>query len=132
VTASGFEDQHAAALEAGCDGYLRKPFSEEDLFEMLQKHLGVRFRYAEESAAIPPLNGGAEAVAQALASLPAPVRARLRRALEQLDVAAVQGVLDEIRGLNGDASDTLRALTANYQYGQLLHIIDDVESGGSS
>jgi len=132
VTASGFEDQHAAALEAGCDGYLRKPFSEEDLFEMLQKHLGLRFRYAEESAAIPPVNGGAEAVAQALASLPAPVRARLRRALEQLDVAAVQGVLDEIRGLNGDASDTLRALTANYQYGQLLHIIDDVESGGSS
>src|SRR5260370_42213650 len=75
VTASGFEDQHAVALEAGCDGYLRKPFSEEDLFEMLQKHLGVRFRYAEESAAIPPGNGGPGAGAPGLAVAATPVAA---------------------------------------------------------
>ena len=131
VTASGFEDQHAAAMGAGCDGYLRKPFMEEDLFKMLQKYLGVHFRYTEEPAAIPPANGGVEAVAQALGSLPGSLRARLRSALAQLDVAAVQGVVDEIEGLDGDVSNTLRALTANYQYGQLLHIIDDVDSVSS-
>src|SRR5260370_36178675 len=84
VTASGFEDQHAAALEAGCDGYLRKPFSEQDLFEMVQKHLGVRFRYAEESAAIPPVNAGAHVRAHALAPLPPPGRARVRTAPAKL------------------------------------------------
>jgi hypothetical protein len=52
-------------------------FTEEDLLEMLRKHLSLRFRYAEEPAEVTPVNGGAEAVAQALAALPASLRARL-------------------------------------------------------
>jgi hypothetical protein len=55
--AGGFEDQDAAALDAGCDGYLRKPFREEDLFEMLREYLGVRFQYTEEEAPVPAVKG---------------------------------------------------------------------------
>src|SRR5262249_26688987 len=94
MTASGFEEQHAGAREAGWDGFLRKPFAEADLIGLLQKHLGVHFHYAEGPAADPSVNGGVEAVAQALASLPAPLRASLHAALVDLDIAAVGRALE--------------------------------------
>ena len=67
-------------------------------------------------------------MASVLASLPSALRARLRSALTALDVEAIQHVLDEIGRLDGMASDTLRVLIANYQYGPLLRIIDDIDS----
>ena len=39
VTASSFEDPRAAAREAGCDGFLRKPFDDTDLFDFLHQYL---------------------------------------------------------------------------------------------
>ncbi len=50
ITASVFEEQRAEALKIGCDDFVRKPFRENEIFEMLQKHLGVRYVYAEEQA----------------------------------------------------------------------------------
>jgi signal transduction histidine kinase/ligand-binding sensor domain-containing protein/CheY-like chemotaxis protein len=131
MTASSFEDPRSAARQAGCDGFLPKPFDDSDLFDLLGQHLGVRFVYADGDPETASGNGSPSAVARSLASLPVPLRARLRKALTQLDVAAIQRVLDEIGGTNSDASDTLRALTANYQYGQLLRIIDNVDSRSS-
>ena len=43
VTASAFGDTRQEALEAGCADYLPKPFRAEQLFALLQTHLGVRF-----------------------------------------------------------------------------------------
>jgi len=128
VTASSVEDPRAAAREAGCDGFLRKPFDEGELLDFLHQYLGVRFTYVEEKPAGAPASGGRAAVANVLVSLPAASRAKLRSAIAALDVAGIQSVLDGIAGLNREGSETLRALAANYQYGQLLRIIDDVES----
>jgi signal transduction histidine kinase/ligand-binding sensor domain-containing protein/CheY-like chemotaxis protein len=134
VTASSFAvvDPRAAAMEAGCDDYLPKPFDEADLFDILRQHLGVRFVYAEAEPAGVPGSAGAAAVAAMVASLPPPLRAKLRNALIELDVETVQLVLDVIGDLSSDASETLRTLTTNYQYGDLLRIIEKVESKMSS
>jgi CheY-like chemotaxis protein len=128
VTASTFENPRAAAREAGCDGFLPKPFDEAALFDFLHEHLGVRFVYAEADIAKVTGTVGLAAVAAVLVSLPVPLRAKLRNALAQLDVATVQAVLDEIGRRDSDGADTLRALTANYQYGDLLRLIEDLDS----
>jgi len=45
VTASVLEEEKEIILSAGCDDFVRKPFRQETIFEMLSKHLGVRFIY---------------------------------------------------------------------------------------
>jgi two-component system sensor histidine kinase/response regulator len=48
LTASAFEEQRLAILEAGCDDFLRKPFREEQLFEKIAHYVGVRYIYESQ------------------------------------------------------------------------------------
>jgi len=45
LTASVLEEEKAIVLSAGCDDFVRKPFKEQVLFEILTKHLGVQYIY---------------------------------------------------------------------------------------
>ena len=45
VTASVFRDKKNQVLEAGCDDFIAKPFRHEDIFTVIQKHLGVKYIY---------------------------------------------------------------------------------------
>ncbi|MFB2891498.1 ATP-binding protein [Aerosakkonemataceae cyanobacterium BLCC-F50] len=47
VTASVLEEERAIVLSAGCDDFVRKPFVEHTIFDILAKHLGVKYIYAE-------------------------------------------------------------------------------------
>ena len=47
LTASVLEEEKAIVLSAGCDDFVRKPFSEQTIFDMLAKHLGVKYIYEE-------------------------------------------------------------------------------------
>ena len=41
LTASVMDDAHNRCLKAGCDGYLSKPFKQEELYALLAKYLSV-------------------------------------------------------------------------------------------
>jgi CheY-like chemotaxis protein len=43
LTASAFEEEREVVLVAGCDDLVRKPFREGEIFDVLHRHLGVRF-----------------------------------------------------------------------------------------
>ena len=45
LTASVFANEEATVADAGCDGYLRKPFKTTDLLTHIQQLLGVEYRY---------------------------------------------------------------------------------------
>jgi signal transduction histidine kinase/CheY-like chemotaxis protein len=45
LTASVLEEEKAIVLSAGCDDFVRKPFSEQTIFDTLAKHLGVKYTY---------------------------------------------------------------------------------------
>lgn len=47
ITASVLKDDKNIILSAGCDDFVRKPFEESIIFEMIEKHLGVRYVYEE-------------------------------------------------------------------------------------
>jgi two-component system sensor histidine kinase/response regulator len=47
LTAHAFEDHRATVLAAGCDDFLAKPFSAEDIFRKMTDHLGVSFELTE-------------------------------------------------------------------------------------
>ena len=45
LTAQALESDELQALEAGCDGYLRKPYEAAQIFEKMAQHLGLTYRY---------------------------------------------------------------------------------------
>ncbi|MGF1933870.1 MAG: ATP-binding protein [Nostoc sp. ChiQUE02] len=50
LTASVLEEERAIVLSAGCDDFLRKPFTEHSIFDTLAKHLGVKYIFAENNS----------------------------------------------------------------------------------
>ncbi|HBL60460.1 MAG TPA: hybrid sensor histidine kinase/response regulator, partial [Cyanobacteria bacterium UBA8803] len=51
LTASAFEERRGEILAAGSDDFVRKPFTEEVIFEKIGQYLGVRYVYED----LPPL-----------------------------------------------------------------------------
>lgn len=47
VTASAFEEDRAAVLRLGANEYLRKPFKENDIFDLLKKFLNMDYIYSD-------------------------------------------------------------------------------------
>lgn len=50
LTASAFEEQRAKILDAGCDDFVAKPFTEEVIFDKLIQHLGVKFIFKDKDS----------------------------------------------------------------------------------
>ncbi|MDB9525363.1 ATP-binding protein [Oscillatoria sp. CS-180] len=47
LTASAFEESRSEVLAAGCDDFVRKPFQESAIFDVMAKHLSIEYRYEE-------------------------------------------------------------------------------------
>ncbi len=49
TTASAFEEERQAVLALGCDDFIRKPFTQNEILEKLAKHLDVLYLYEEQT-----------------------------------------------------------------------------------
>jgi len=120
-TASAFEEERVMVLSAGCDDFLRKPFHEQDVFDMLAKHLGVRYVYADEPPASPVASGERYRLdAAMLNGLPSDMLANLRAAADTADMELAQFVIARIRPLNAPLADALAELVDKYRFDLLL------------
>jgi CheY-like chemotaxis protein len=122
LTASVFNEQSAEILEAGCDDILHKPFRAKDIFAMLARFLGVRYRYAaaEDAAArsAPPPD------AERLASLSEALRQALRVAAIGLDVEGTGAVIEQIRSVDAPLAAGLQTLADDYRFTEILALLD--------
>ncbi|ACY14719.1 response regulator [Haliangium ochraceum] len=55
MSASSFDPDHSLSREAGCDGFLAKPFDREALLAMLAEHLVLTWRYRQPMAESSPM-----------------------------------------------------------------------------
>ncbi|MBD1927232.1 PAS domain S-box protein [Trichocoleus sp. FACHB-90] len=124
LTASALEFEEAAVLEAGCDDFIRKPFQEEEIFESLDKHLGVSFIY-EESTAVPnAISAKPLALSAAdIAVLSKDLLARLRQAIVEGDLEQITALLEEVHLQNEVLANALLSLANQYQFDQLLTLL---------
>jgi CheY-like chemotaxis protein len=131
LTASAFEEDRERVLLEGCDDFVRKPFREDEIFDMLAKHLGVRFVYDEEPAQ-PAVAQPAEAqdilTPAALAALPAGWIADLQQATIRADLNLILNLIEQIRGQNPALADALADLARNFEYKKILTLIE--QAGG--
>jgi CheY-like chemotaxis protein len=122
LTASAFEEERREILQAGFDDFVRKPFRESDLFEVLEKHLGVRFVYEaiDRSLDIAP------DAALSLAAMQPAWLSDLRQATLACDVAWIETLIQQIQDQDPDLAAALRALAHDFEYDQITALIDAV------
>jgi CheY-like chemotaxis protein len=134
VSASFSEEEREVALSKGCDDFLRKPFREMDIFDLMHKHLGVRFVYEESNrvagskvAGSRQQAGGKEVLTpDALAGLPNELQTGLQQAVERIDLTATKRLIEQIRQHNPALADTLAELVNNYRFDRLQELFEEI------
>jgi signal transduction histidine kinase/DNA-binding NarL/FixJ family response regulator len=124
LTASAFESDRKLILSEGCDDFVRKPFVEEEIYEKLEKHLGVTF-LTEEG---PETTAGAVApetplTAEAVSALPEEWRAGFRKATADADYARLLAMVAEIRPNHPAAARSFAGLVESFQYEKILELL---------
>lgn len=132
LTASAFEEDRAVILATGCDDFIRKPFRTSEIFDVLTKHLGVRFIYADEedhatSAGGEPYSAGARVTPAALGLLPPDLVANLRTTLGLGKVRLIRQVIDQIREYDAPLADALSHLVTTFRFDELITLIDTLK-----
>ncbi len=134
LTASAFDEDRAVILSGGCDDFVRKPFRQEELFEVFHKHLGVKFIYEKE------LDGtdGADVIPtdQLSATHLSVLKLEQRKALHE---AAMQADAERIKALTASFQDdhpeivhALRALVHNFRFDVIMEVSAEYLSAESA
>ena len=94
LSASAFNEEKESMLQAGCHSFMRKPFREAELFNVLSQHLPVEFIYEEEI----PLENKNEPTASEKIDSNVPIRwlAKLEEAALVIDTDEMSTLIDEI------------------------------------
>jgi CheY-like chemotaxis protein/two-component sensor histidine kinase len=122
LTASSFEEERQQILAAGCDDFLSKPWREQQLYDMLRKHLGLSFVY-DEAAAAPAMDPAR------LAGLARPLRESLAAALQRLDVEAVEQALESVSRHDPALAELIAPLVQGFQYQRLAELLQAASEG---
>jgi len=124
ITASSFEEDKADILAAGCDDFLRKPFRENTLFQMMSQHLGVQFIYeTPDDVSATGEMGEYSLLPEMMAALPLDDLTSLAEAIELSDVVWANEIINKIRPSQPELALRLSRLVNNFEYGVILDAI---------
>ena len=125
LTAHALEEEKRTILAAGCDDLVRKPFRELEIFEMLSRHLRLKFLYADapRSKTAPEPPGPASSTRQ-VEGLPAELLRDLRKSVIELDTARTQALLKNVADHNAALGQALSTVAAQLDYKRLLKLLE--------
>lgn len=122
VSASVLSEDREKVLLSGADAFLKKPFTGEEVYDLLQKHLGVEYRYAEETmSSSGKAPGLSESSPLLLDQLPANLVAEIRESAISLDVDRLHELLGQVARYDGSIAERMRDLIENYDFKSLQH-----------
>jgi signal transduction histidine kinase/CheY-like chemotaxis protein len=131
LTASTFEEEKSSVLSSGCDDFVRKPFRESTLFEMMAKYLGVSYIYEASRE----LNLIREHLItdfllepSALTVMPEHWLAQLEEAAIALDEELIIELLDRIPDEHTLLAKALKNKVDDFDFDDIIHLIQGVSS----
>jgi PAS domain S-box-containing protein len=124
LTASAFEEDRKLVISAGCDDFVRKPFRESEIFEMMEKHIGVRFVYEEdEKTCQESENRDTEPNTEDWAAVPKELSDALQDATVRADMNRIAEIIDQIGKFDKNIGDMLRRMAEGFEYAEILRMI---------
>lgn len=139
LTASAFQDEESEAIAAGFDGFVRKPFREQTIFETIAQHLQVNYLYANLSTGLTSdLSSGFRSRAtpsprrslqQDLKTLPDRWLKQMRQAAREADFFELERLIQQLPADRAAIAHQLRHLLNQYDYDRLQALLTSSLSG---
>jgi CheY-like chemotaxis protein len=127
VTASIFVGQRKEVLAAGMDDLVLKPYRRGEIFECIERQLGVRYRWSE--AATGALRSPTAALSlEALAGLPHALRAEFRNAVVMLDRERITRIIARIREMDPELGSALTRSADLLEYSTIFEAIESCQT----
>jgi CheY-like chemotaxis protein len=126
VTASVLESEKAEVFAAGCDDFLCKPFREEKVLEIMQRHLKIRYLYEDVTTDREPAANNLPANILSrdnLMNLPASIQQELQECLLTGNLALLATILDQIRSENSPLATAIQECCDRFQYEKILNLL---------
>lgn len=126
ITASVLEEQRAVVLSSGCDDFVRKPFQEGIIFEVMAKHLGISYIYEERNSPSQVLSSPIETLnlSEFMTAMPKEWVMQLHAAALDADSELVNQMIDEIADIDASAIQILRNWVSNFEFEKILDLAE--------
>ncbi len=123
ITAQALEEDRMRIMHTGCDDFVRKPYRERELFDMLSRHLGLRFVY-EEKPVEPSVEPELKIQPEQLKALPSELIQQLHQAAIELDPEQTLSLIEQIAAREPVTGRALRTMAEKDDFEGLLKILD--------
>ena len=124
LTAHALEEEREKILDAGFDDFVRKPYTENEIFEIMAIHLNLKYVYEVRHDNKHPLTPYQLISSDKLAKLPDNLLNRLQKSVLELNMILTNDLIEEIREYDASVADTFCNLSRKLDYDQLLKILD--------
>ncbi len=130
LTASAFEEDRKLILSEGCDDFVRKPFREAEIFDVLERNLGVQFIYEaqqDKGGTVGEREREREKILskQALQALPSDLRRALNEAALAADAEQIKALLANGLEAHAPLVAALQSLAYEYRFDIIMELTTD-------
>ena len=132
ISASVFPEDQRRAIDAGADGFVAKPFRENDLLEHIKKLTGLDYVYEDVEpppGEAPGSPAAALSMAKAICQLPEELVARLRESTHQADYYRMIALVDEMTVRDEALGRQLRRMVEQFDYEALELTLSRYDKG---
>jgi signal transduction histidine kinase/DNA-binding response OmpR family regulator len=123
LTPSGSATALTAVLEAGADGVLERPYRDADVFQELQRRIGVEYTRAPPVDTRSTLPERFAALLEAKVALDPQTRADLRNAARCADYDRLNGIIDGLRATHAVLAAELARLAERFAYDDIERVL---------
>jgi signal transduction histidine kinase/FixJ family two-component response regulator len=125
LTASSYEEERSVLLSAGCDDFIRKPFKEKILFEVMQKHLGIGYIY-ESNGDVPSqsIEISVQELNEALKAMPLDWLQALHRAAVDADGGEILCLIRQMPKPDGAIAQGIVHWVENFRFDKIIDITE--------
>lgn len=135
LTASAFEEHKDLVFAAGCDDFIRKPFLENEIFDAISRHLGVKYLYESSDQTISDADictlhdytmqlPSEELTKSSSETLPREFIADMKRAVVDLDLDRIDHLTDEISTQYPYTARRISTLASDFRYREIVEVLN--------
>ncbi len=135
LTAHAMEEEREWILKAGFDDFVRKPYEENDIFEVLSKHLHLQYIYQKEEKFTSSISSETKVdhlSVGKMALLPNDLINDLLQSVLELNMEKTLVLIEQVKEYDVSIGESLKSLALQLDYERLLGILEEIDgnSGG--
>jgi PAS domain S-box-containing protein len=124
LTASSFEDERKEIEKLDMQGYIRKPFRENELFSTIGKILGIKYIYEDEVSFIKKkYQKNKEAILKDIKKLSDIHLIKMLDAIAVADLDLLIEIINSFESENSELAEYLKVLANNYNYDYIQQLL---------